>query len=131
MSTEEKIVYNGKLENSAEYQRILPDVMNEVYTIFAKDGIISTEDSIIFAKEELASGHTSLFGNYEEEIEENTEKIRKAKALLSTNPEAAADLFMMLGSCHRLWSLQKTILKEKYGITWYTPSELNPDVNFD
>ena len=22
-------------------------------------------------------------------------------------------------------------LKEKYGITWYTPAELNPDVKFD
>ena len=24
--------------------------------------------------------------------------------------------------------MQKTILKEKYGITWYSPYELNPEI---
>jgi hypothetical protein len=49
-----------------------------------------------------------------------------------SNPTNGADeLFMQLGCCHTIWSLQKRILKEKYGITWYTPAELNPDVKFD
>jgi hypothetical protein len=36
-----------------------------------------------------------------------------------------------IGSCHRLWDMQKQILKEKYDITWYTPAELNPEIKFD
>ena len=47
------------------------------------------------------------------------------------NPERAANLFIQLGSCHTLWALQKRILKEKYGITWYTPAELHPEIKYD
>jgi hypothetical protein len=46
-------------------------------------------------------------------------------------PEQAAQVFMQLGSCHRLWDMQKTILKEKFGITWYSPDELNPEIIYD
>lgn len=35
------------------------------------------------------------------------------------------------GYCHALWVVKKRILKEKYGITWRTPAEMNPDVMFD
>jgi len=38
---------------------------------------------------------------------------------------------MQLGNCHRLWTMQKNILKEKYGITWYSPAELHPEIKFD
>jgi hypothetical protein len=38
---------------------------------------------------------------------------------------------MQLGSCHSFWAMRKHILKEKYGITWYSPSELNPDIKYD
>ncbi len=36
-----------------------------------------------------------------------------------------------MGYCHVLWGCQKRILKEKYGINWKTPAEMNPDVRFD
>lgn len=36
-----------------------------------------------------------------------------------------------LGSCHIYWSKKKRILKEKYGIDWNSPSELNPHICFD
>ena len=35
------------------------------------------------------------------------------------------------GACHRIWNTQKRILKEKYGIQWYTPDEMHPHVHFD
>ena len=35
------------------------------------------------------------------------------------------------GACHGIWNLQKSILKEKYGIQWYTPDETHPDIDFD
>ena len=35
------------------------------------------------------------------------------------------------GACHILWGRQQKILKEKYGIKWRSPDEMNPDVMFD
>lgn len=36
-----------------------------------------------------------------------------------------------MGYCHLLWSAKKDILKKKYNIDWYTPSEENPYVLYD
>ena len=44
---------------------------------------------------------------------------------------AAAGIASTLGYCHMLWPRQKRILKEKYGINWKTPAEMNPDILFD
>jgi len=35
------------------------------------------------------------------------------------------------GACHILWGRQQEILREKYGIKWRTPAEMNPNVIFD
>lgn len=35
------------------------------------------------------------------------------------------------GSCHRIWSVKKKLLKEEFGIDWKTPREMNPGTNFD
>ncbi len=35
------------------------------------------------------------------------------------------------GACHILWGRQKKILKEKFGIKWRSPDEMNPDTMFD
>ncbi len=37
----------------------------------------------------------------------------------------------VLGTCHLIWRRQKQILKEEFGIVWYTPSEMNPRVIYD
>lgn len=36
-----------------------------------------------------------------------------------------------LGHCHRLWAAQQRVLRERYGITWYTPAEMNPNSCID
>lgn len=36
-----------------------------------------------------------------------------------------------LGICHARWARQKELLLEKFGISWHTPAELNPDIIFD
>lgn len=36
-----------------------------------------------------------------------------------------------LGYCHVYWAVKKRILKEKYGIDWKSPAELNPHIRFD
>ncbi|WNL47908.1 hypothetical protein RKE25_09880 [Dyella sp. BiH032] len=36
-----------------------------------------------------------------------------------------------LGRCHFVWAMQKKILAERYGITWFSPADMNPAVFFD
>ncbi|MBP3524717.1 MAG: hypothetical protein J6M56_14300 [Clostridia bacterium] len=35
------------------------------------------------------------------------------------------------GACHQFWKIKKSILKEAYGIEWYTPQEEYPHMHFD
>lgn len=35
------------------------------------------------------------------------------------------------GFCHTYWSAKKKLLKNKYGIEWKTPQQMNPRVRFD
>jgi hypothetical protein len=36
-----------------------------------------------------------------------------------------------MGFCHLIWRRKKQILKEEFGIDWYSPREMNPRVIFD
>ena len=124
---EELRTHNEALENSSEFQRILPEVKKEIYTLFVKEEMKYSENLLKSPEDE-----ESIFSGLHESMRASAkEKIEKAKELMPNNPEQAAQVFMQLGSCHRLWAMQKNILKEKYGITWYNPAELNPDVKFD
>ncbi len=35
------------------------------------------------------------------------------------------------GFCHMYWHEKRRILKEKYGIDWHSPAQMNPRVIFD
>ena len=123
---EELRIQNEALERSPKYQRIIPEVMREVYTRFVNERIEQQEKWL-----EMDTWDDP-FGDDPESMKVSMSKIiEEAKRLLPSNPEQAAELFMQLGSCHTLWALQKRILKEKYGITWYTPAELHPDIRYD
>ena len=123
---EELRVQNNALEKSYEYQRIIPEVMKEVYTQFVSERIEQEEKWLEMDTWE------DPFGDDPESMKFSISKrIEEAKRLLTSNPEQAAELFMQLGSCHTLWALQKRILKEEYGITWYTPVELHPEIKYD
>ena len=126
MSTlEEQRLYNESLEQSPKYQWLLPEVMNEVYSQYVKEEI---ERSERYLEREDAEEDDVLYKSLRESVEK---KLNEAKILMPDYPEQAAQVFMQLGSCHRLWTMQKKILKEKYGITWYTPAELHPEIIFD
>ena len=137
---EELQAYNKVLEGSPEYQLILPEVMWEVNTRFVKDIIAQEERWQSYKVEEepiedddpvTVEFFKTLRADLKAQDELRKKRIEEAKELLPTDPARAAELLSKLGSCHTLWALQKRILKEKYGITWYTPAELNPDVKFD
>ena len=133
-TTEELQAYNEVLEQSSEYQRILPKVMKEVYTLFVKERIESLErlaETEEVGNEQLADDLPWEQTPIERKMNKPSFLIATAKSYLPDNPERAADVLSQIGSCHRLWDMQKTILKEKYGITWYTPAELNPEIKYD
>ena len=135
--TNEMRAQNKALERSPEYQRILPEVMKEVYTLFVKERIVSLER---LAETEGLFGYDRYFPNddlpweqtpIERKMNKPSFLIATAKSFLPHDPAHAAEVLSQIGSCHRLWALQKQILKEKYGITWYTPSELHPEIKYD
>ena len=49
---------------------------------------------------------------------------REVESILANHPRE-------IGFCHTFWDVKRGILKEKYGIDWKSPSEMNPDVCFD
>jgi hypothetical protein len=51
---------------------------------------------------------------------------KDADAQLANHPERNR-----LGFCHLFWKTKKQILRDKYGIKWRSPQEMNPDVAFD
>lgn len=125
---EELQAYNEVLEQSPEYKRILPEVMNEVYSQYVKEEIERSERYLAREEKDEDDAFASL---YKSQREVTIKKLNEVKRMIPDYPEQAAQVFMQLGSCHRLWDLQKTTLKEKYGITWYSPDELNPEIIYD
>jgi len=41
------------------------------------------------------------------------------------------DPSIITGRCHAIWGYVKKILEEEHGITWFSPSEMNPGVMLD
>lgn len=106
--------YMKELNESKAYKEILPWVSEEVYKRFVIERIESEER------------WQKLYPD-----RKPSDKITKAKNLVKKDPEAAAELFFQLGTCHSLWGLQRSILKEEFNVTWYSPAELHPDTCFD
>lgn len=52
-------------------------------------------------------------------------------ALYKPNPISYETYKSMLGRCHHYWGIKKSLLKEKYGIIWYTPHECDPFTCYD
>ena len=130
----EFLEHNKALEQSPDYQKIILEVDNEVYRQFALERIQQ--------EEKYLAEHGDYEDTFDDEFDAPTEydlylrkksnRIKEAKRLLELDqPIHAARLFMRLGSCHWIWAEKKRILKEKYGIIWYAPSEVNPDCIYD
>lgn len=63
---------------------------------------------------------TAAFRKVSKEVDTEVDKILEAQGILG-----------MMGSCHIAWAEKKRILKEKHGIDWRSPGEMNPDIMFD
>ena len=134
---EECRAHNLTLEQSPEFQKIIEEVDKEVLTLFTLDRIRDEEHYLVEYGDYEEPEFDDEFGaptEYDIYLRKKSNRIKEAKRLFEMypdKPEHAARLFIQLGSCHWIWAMKKRILKEKYGITWYTPAELNPDVIFD
>ena len=61
-----------------------------------------------------------------------TEEHRKRIAELEESSPTVESLFRGgRGLCHREWQLTKKLMKERHGIEWQSPADLNPWVIFD
>lgn len=129
--------HNKALDQSPDFLKIEQEVEKEVFTQFALDGIARLEYDLANGGKDEESVYDDEFDaptEYDIYLRKKSNRIKEAKRLLEmypNEPEHAARLFIQLGSCHWIWAMKKRILKEKYGITWYAPSEVNPDCIFD
>ncbi len=128
----EYLEHNKALEQSPEFQKIEQEVDKTVClrTYSASKKYLAEHGDY----EDAFDNELDAPTEYDIYLSKRLNRIKEAKRLLEKypdEPEYAARLFMQLGSCHWLWAMKKRILKEKYGITWYAPSEVNPDCIFD
>ena len=114
MATDPKCIHNKALEESPEYQKIIPEVMKEVYTHFIEKELPILEKDV--RKSKNRESHSSFVN-----------KMFQVKLFISQgNLKGACDLLCGWGYMSERHELQQRILKEKYGITWYTPQECFP-----
>ena len=130
--------HNKALNQSPDFLKIEQEVEKEVYTQFAIDGITRLEYDLANGGEDNESVfYDDKFDaptEYDIYLRKKSNRIKEAKRLLEMypdHPERAARLFIQLGSCHWIWGMKKRIFKEKYGITWYAPPEVNTDCIYD
>lgn len=45
--------------------------------------------------------------------------------------EAELEGWNGFGSCNIFWRAKQRILRDQFGIVWFTPSEMNPEVDYD
>lgn len=57
--------------------------------------------------------------------------IKKLVEQAGRQAELSLNLSGVLGACHVIWAEQAKILKEAHGITWFSPSQMNPDILMD
>lgn len=61
----------------------------------------------------------------------NKEHTQRIAALEASFPAIADVLRSGRGLCHRHWWLIKQLMKERHGIDWRSPADLNPGTRFD
>jgi len=110
--------YMRELRNTSAYSEISSWVTNTINKQYVLDMIEQEEKKLV-----SCSNPSS--------IKESKEKIDKGRELLETDLEAALNMFSEIGTCHYLWSLERKLLKETFGVRFYTGQELYPDFMFD
>lgn len=69
-----------------------------------------------------------IYYDFIEETEAYKEAVPVIEEIIKEN---LGELYGCFGSCHTIWRKRKQLLVERYGIEWFSPAELNRDVDFD
>ena len=100
---EVQLTYNIALEQSSDYQRILPEVMNEVYSLYVKERIESIERLAEAEENEDLFGDDGKFPNddlpweptpIERKMNKPSFLIATAKSFLPHDPAHAAEVLI-------------------------------------
>ena len=83
-SIEELRAYNKVLEQSPEYQRMLPKVMNEVYSQYVKEEIECSERYL--EREDAEEDDDGFASLYRSQRESTGKRLNEAKRLLPDHP---------------------------------------------
>lgn len=69
-----------------------------------------------------------LYYDFVEETEAYKEAVPVVEEIIKEN---MGELYGCFGSCHTIWRQKKQLLMEKHSLEWFSPAELNRDVDFD
>ncbi len=69
--------------------------------------------------------------HFHDPIEDDPEFETRVEAAHRDTEEALRDTKRRTGVCHLFWHTKQKILRENYGIEWFTPAEMNPWIRFD
>ena len=130
-SREKKSIYDySKGEIKTKFFRFL--ILNDTL-ILSEDELKELEDSKkvlkeIFKHEDLVEKYILGYTNSEETLQRLAEVESEVEEKLN---EIFKDDPKRLGFCHTYWAEKKRILKEEYGIEWFTPAECHPFKRYD
>ncbi len=128
--------HNEKLRSNPEFETLLKEITKEYYEQILENHIEFLRKEI-FIREGISES-SSIYSNDNHSLEELREELEyylNARKVLAEDIGKAQKEYTILqyefGACHSIWAHIKKELKEKYGITWYTPAELHPYVMYD
>ena len=101
-------------------ETILPD-LSAVFGVAGYQSDPFGQDGYGFKREVEDEEQYQLFLKVKDKVSKEAEEI-----YLKNNSHGFS-----FGSCHAIWAIEKRIYRERYGIDWHTPQEMNPTVSFD
>lgn len=117
-------------KNSIEVERKVAELESELRPLIVDEARKSV-------RETLELGINLKFAEFLGD-EPSEEEIKKHEYFLAL-PEEEKEQYVeretkkklnSFGACYFVWIIKQQILKERYGIEWYTPSEENPDAHY-
>jgi hypothetical protein len=103
----------------------MPEYLREIYVSYYE----KNPRSWFFDPIELDPKYQELIKGIDCEVEGYVAE--ETKNRLDRQKEANLEFMGLRGMCHFEWRKKKELLKEKHGISWKSPREMNPHVVFD
>lgn len=130
------------ISENSELQSVIRSIMSDIFPLFIHEYEDELERELCFWKTLKDVEYRLRYGySYKERDERftrrKTDPIELTDEYLKIELELDRCIRMEIGEggyrgyCHRYWGTKKKILKEKYGIEWKSPADMNPGIIFD